>query len=685
MADLQEPSGPRRRIGEEEDAESIIDDDSILDAPDHIFDDNDACLIDNPLIRLKPDEVESKCRQFVKNYGLKNQEQIFVKAGKILRDPEAWESVPSLTDEEKEALDNEVRHGFWKQPKELQVAIVTLCVAAVVQGWNQTAANGANLNWPRQLGLSVPDGCDPTGRDAWIFAIVNAAPYFAASLVGCWLSDPFNEYFLGRRPPICLSALLILASMIGSALCDTWRQLLACRVILGIGMGLKASVVPVFAAELAPAHIRGSLVMNWQIMDALGIFLGFTANLAVSQTGQDAWRWQTASSVLPTIVLLTLIFVCSDSPRFLMKRGPNKYPTAYKSLLNLRGHPILAAKELLYTHYQMEVEKRFVTGSSSKSKAPPDDSEPPRFIAPARSVNYWQKLGQLFRNKRIRRATVAAVVCMLSQQLCGVNVLALYSSNLFCDRGGGGGGGGLERRSSDSNVNAEEFLTPLFLSWGVGLINFLFAFPAYWLIDRRGRRWLLLIALPFMALSMMAAAVSYAIPSGHSAHVPVIAFFTYLFMVFYSFSMGPVPFTLSAEVFPLENRVVGMSFAVFCNLFGLGLLTLFVPIMTVNIGHGGLLGIFAGFNVVAFVLVFFLVRETSGATLGAGSLTFMSLEELNYVFGVSTKKHAIYQLKEVVPWIWRYYVRRDKNCPDSPPQLYSWNDARQTRKTESTD
>lgn len=128
-----------------------------------------------------------------------------------------------------------------------------------------------------------------------------------------------------------------------------------------------------------------------------------------------------------------------------------------------------------------------------------------------------------------------------------------------------------------------------------------------------------------------------------------------------------------------------MSFAVFCNLFGLGLLTLFVPIITVNIGHGGLLGIFAGLNVVAFVLVFFLVRETSGATLGAGSLTFMSLEELNYVFGVSSKKHAIYQMKEVLPWIWRYYVKRDKNCPDSPPQLYSWNDARQTRKTERTD
>lgn len=80
-----------------------------------------------------------------------------------------------------------------------------------------------------------------------------------------------------------------------------------------------------------------------------------------------------------------------------------------------------------------------------------------------------------------------------------------------------------------------------------------------------------------MAISMLAAALSYLIPAASSAHSPVIGLFTYLFMVFYSFSMGPVPFTMSAEVFPLENRVVGMSFAVFTNMLGLAFLTLFTP------------------------------------------------------------------------------------------------------------
>lgn len=446
-------------------------------------------------------------------------------------------------------MDKENFQGFWKQPKELRVTIITLCVAAVVQGWNQTASNGANLNWPSQLGLNNVDSCDPRGTDAWIFAIVNAMPYFTASLVGCWISDPINEYFFGRRPAICFSGILIFASMIGSATSQTWRQLLACRALLGIGMGCKASVVPVFAAEVSPAHIRGSLTMNWQLYDAFGIFLGFTANLAVSDVGSSAWRWQTVSSIFPCIVLLSLIYVCSDSPRFLMKRGPQRYKEAYNTLVQLRGQPILAAKELLYVHYQMEVEKRYISGTKKNADIAREDfvqgangTMTPivrmrSCFGPTRSINYFQKFGQLFSNKRISRATLAAVVVMISQQLCGVNVLALYSSNIFCDSG--------ENLNGDlANPN---YLEPLFLSWGIGLTNFLFAFPAYWLIDKRGRRWLLLVALPFvciifsigfcpptdfpsqMALSMLAAALSYLIPGKSRAHSPVIGLFTYMY------------------------------------------------------------------------------------------------------------------------------------------------------------
>lgn len=464
------------------------------------------------------------------------------------------------------------------------------------------------------------------------------------------------------------------------------QELLACRILLGIGMGAKASVVPVFAAEVAPAHIRGSLVMNWQLFDAFGIFLGFTANLAVSQVGRTAWRWQIASSVLPTIVLLSLIYVCPESPRFLMKRG--HYKTAYHNLILLRFHPILAAKELLYVHCQMEVESRFLglhhrqdvqsnehattNGEKSGGKLARLWSRP----RPTRPVNYWQKLYQLFTIKRNRRAIVAAVVVMISQQLCGINALQFFSSTFYCDANA------QQKNNNNNVVSNQSYLQPLFLSWGIGLANFLFAFPAYYFIDRKGRRWLLLVTIPLMALTILAAGLSFLIPASTHAHTPVIGLFTFIFVAFYSCGMGPVPFTLSAEVFPLESRVAGMSFAVFTNLFGAGLLALFVPALTNAIGHVGLLAIFAGLNVIAFVLVFFFVRETAGATAegSAGSMVSVSLEELNYIFGVSTAKHASYQRRTVLPWAWRYYVRRDRRCPDQPEQLYTWASAREQER-----
>ena len=256
-------------------------------------------------------------------------------------------------------------------------------------------------------------------------------------------------------------------------------------------------------------------------------------------SGEIAWRLQTASSVLPTIVLLSLIYPCSESPRFLMKRG--RFRAAYEALVLLRGSPILAATELFYVHCQMLVEAHFMAlrkedAHSDVERISQADGETKHTLMShfrirprgnsAQSVNYWQRWRQLFTVPRNQRALCAAIVCMISQQLCGVNVLAFYSSTLFCDA------------SNPPKINKADpsYLKPLFLSWGIGLSNFVFAFPAYWLIDLRGRRWLLLAALPFMALTMLAAGLSFLIPDG-GTHAPVIGVFTYLFMFFYSWSM----------------------------------------------------------------------------------------------------------------------------------------------------
>ncbi|KAI7156349.1 hypothetical protein KC324_g14105, partial [Hortaea werneckii] len=254
-------------------------------------------------------------------------------------------------------------------------------------------------------------------------------------------------------------------------------------------------------------------------------------------------------------------------------------------------------------------------------------------------------------------------------------VLAFYSSTIFYNA----------NNQKCATTDKEIDMTALWLSWGIGLSYFVFAFPAYRLIDSRGRRWLLLVTLPFLALTMLAAGLSFLIPVSNPAHAPVIGTFLFIFTFFYSWGMGPVPFTLSAEVFPLENRVVGMSVAVFTNLFGAGLLTLFVPALTNAIGHAGLLGIFAGLNALAFGLVFLFVRETAGAAIGStlGGMFSVSLEELNYIFEVTTKTHRDYQFRVMIPW---FFKNLDKLVMlkevQVPEKCYNWARAREEQDDE---
>lgn len=106
-----------------------------------------------------------------------------------------------------------------------------------------------------------------------------------------WVSDPLN-HLLGRRTVIFIAAIFSLLSPIGSALTQNWKQLIACRILLGIGMGLKEVTVPVYTAEIAPTKVRGGLVMSWQLWTAFGILLGTSANLAVKDVGKIAWRLQ---------------------------------------------------------------------------------------------------------------------------------------------------------------------------------------------------------------------------------------------------------------------------------------------------------------------------------------------------------------------------------------------------------
>jgi MFS family permease len=352
--------------------------------------------------------ISTGVEDFAAEYFLTDITPLLKKGALVAQDPGHFEDVEGLEDDEKEVLRNEVIHK-WRQPKALYLTVILCSVGAAVQGWDQTGSNGANLSFPMQFNIN-DDPSDPNyERNLWLVGLVNAAPYIASAFIGCWLSDPLNNFF-GRRGTIFFSAIFCLLSVIGSACTQNWWELFICRLLLGVGMGSKASTVPIYAAENVPALIRGGLVMSWQMWTAFGIFLGFCANLAVYNVGAIAWRLQLGSAFIPAVPLVIGIYFCPESPRWLMKKG--RYTDAYKSLLRLRNHPIQAARDLYYVHAQLLIEHKIIG-----------------------ETNYAQRIIEMFTIPRVRRATLASFVVMIAQQMCGINIIGKSSAeHLFVSR-----------------------------------------------------------------------------------------------------------------------------------------------------------------------------------------------------------------------------------------------------------
>ncbi|ROT38159.1 polyol transporter 5 [Sodiomyces alkalinus F11] len=570
--------------------------------------------IKNPLEGISYDKLMSDVAVFVQEKDLREHEPLFRKGALIAQNPDGFGEITrseTLTDEEKETLRLEKEHR-WRMPMKLILTIATCSIGAAVQGWDQTGVNGANIFLPRYYGI---DG--DSVRDTFILGILNAGPYLGSAFCGCWLADPLNYYF-GRRGVIWFSAHFCIWPLIGSAFAQTWGQQLACRLLMGIGMGVKAATVPIYAAENSPASVRGALVMSWQMWTAFGIMLGTAVNLGLYNV-QHNWRLMLGAPFLPAVPLLILIYFCPESPRWYMKK--NRYADAWGSMVQLRHHPIQVARDMYAIHSQLVIEHELLSQN-----------------------NYVTRFVQLFTIPRVRRANLAAFTVMIAQQMCGINIIAFYSTTIF-------------REAGQSEYQA------LLGSFGFGLVNWLFAFPAFWTIDTFGRRSLLLFTFPQMTWTLLAAGCltlldqeTYGI-----TRTALVTLFVYLFAAFYSPGEGPVPFTYSAEVYPLSHREVGMGFAVATCLFWAAILGMTFPFILRRLGTVGAFGLYAGFNFLALIMIFFCVPETKQRTL----------EELDYVFAVPTSRFARYQLTKALPWFFKRWVLFQRDAELEP--LYTLN------------
>ncbi|KAN0077791.1 Sugar transporter domain containing protein [Elaphomyces granulatus] len=557
----------------------------------------------NPLAGYTHEELRRRGLSFGVTHLMGDEDDLraFEMGAVLAQAPDKFEQVEGLNDQELEALRKEFNNR-WSQPKLMYLVIVICSICAAVQGMDEAVVNGAQVFYKYQFGIS---GTDP--RSTWLVGLVNAAPYLCCAVAGCWLTIPFNHWF-GRRGTIFITCCFSLLTCFWQGFVNTWWHMFIARFALGFGIGPKSATVPIFAAECSPQVIRGALVMQWQMWTAFGIMFGYVADLAFFQVPDQPgivglnWRLMMGSAMFPAVIVCLFVFLCPESPRWYMSKG--RYDRAYQVMCRLRYTKLQAARDLYYMHTLLEAESHMRLGQN--------------------------KVVELLNVPRNRRALIASEIVMFMQQFCGVNVIAYYSSEIFL-------------QANFSQISA------LSASLGFGLVNWLFAIPAVYTIDTFGRRNLLLTTFPLMSLSLFFTGFSFWIPeSSHTARVACVALGIYLFGIVYSPGEGPVPFTYSAEAYPLYVRSYGMSLATATTWFFNFTLAITWPSMQSCFTTQGALSWYAGWNIIGWWLILMFMPETKGKTL----------EELDQVFSVPTKVHAAYGLRQIPYFIKRYLFRK---------------------------
>jgi SP family arabinose:H+ symporter-like MFS transporter len=383
----------------------------------------------------------------------------------------------------------------------------------------------------------------------------------ASAIAGCipgamlagFLSDRF-----GRRRVLFLCAILYALSGLLSAIPRTFMEFLIARFISGLGIGASSMICPVYIAELAPAAKRGRMGTLFQFGIVAGIFLTLFINARIQGAGDEAWntnvgwRWMLAAEVLPAIGLLSLLFAVPESPR-LLSRGREGEA---RGILERVAGP---------AHAEEQIEA--VRGVATEAEG---------------------SLAELF-GARFRRPLVIAVVLMAVSQFSGINAIMYYSTKIFTTAGVG------VKDAFGSSVL-------------VGLVNFLFTFVAIGLVDRAGRRPLLLIGLSVQVVAL--AAVGLMFHAGY--HGVLLMGGVLLFIAAFAMALGPIPWILCSEIFPTRIRGRAMSLATFVIWTACYAVAQSFPMLNDSpaIGPALTFGVYAACSFVGLCFVFARVPET---------------------------------------------------------------------------
>jgi len=386
------------------------------------------------------------------------------------------------------------------------------------------------------------------------------------TVIGAMLAGiPGDKY--GRRLSLRFMAVLYLVSALGCALAWNWDSLVAFRVIGGLGIGGSSVLGPMYIAEIAPSKWRGRLVGMFQFNVVFGILVAYFSNYVIGQMGfgLSEWRWMLGIAALPAAFFLIMLFGIPESPRWLVKK-----------------QRVDEAREVLRTvgeeDYERELQEIVVSIDAEHGHA----NEP------------------LFSRKYLFPIFLAVSIGMFNQ-LSGINAVLYYLNDIFMQAG-------FSRVSGDLQAVA------------VGGTNLLFTMLAMSIIDKVGRRTLLLVGSVGTALSL--AGVAAVFLSGR--HPELLVWLLVGFIASFAFSQGAVIWVYLGEVFPNRVRAKGQSLGSFSHWFMNAIISQSFPVLARH-SHGLPFVFFSTMMVVQFFVVLAFYPETKG----------VSLEQMQKKLGIS--------------------------------------------------
>ena len=392
------------------------------------------------------------------------------------------------------------------------------------------------------------------------FGLSDSQTEIAASslLLGCVVGASvaaFTSDRFGRKRVLLGAAAMFTLSSIGAALPRNLIEFSGARLLGGVAIGIASTLSPLYIAEISPAQKRGLLVSLNQLAIVSGILLSYSVNYLLTGAGPANWRWMFASAALPSIAfLLTLLFI-PESPRWLVQQGR-----------------------------EQEAEHFLAQMVGSRAASEEMDS-----IRGAISQESGDLLDPIF-----RKALIVAILIALFSQFTGINTIIYYGSIVFLE-----------------HVPHQTASTALWANVIIGAINFVATIAGMLLIDRAGRKSLLMSAFGGMALSLVA--VSAAIHFQASGILVLIFVLTYV--ACFAVGVGTGTWVLMSEICPTRVRGRAMSFATVCLWCGTLLVTLtFLSLVTVFTAAGVFL-LYAVVCMAAFLFVWRGVPETKGRTL----------------------------------------------------------------------